>query len=353
MQLQWRRDCTMLRGSWCSFPIELKTAHSINILSLENQMDAKLIFSKRVDELRAIKASGTDCAERIKAAEIIKDNWLNVLSKIESAQKSDERVSEVTADCKSEELKCEESKISPVHQNPRWIDSKDGTSNFDKNEDRAPKFNKNERIETNAYFQIEFPTKYGEIVLVVGNNEKLGNWDPKRGFHLGWTDGNIWKGIASFNDIDHSVLHYKYVVKKDDWFIWQDNEEWNNILQSRLENCNIEFNLHYWTRHGETICVSGNHDKLGNWDPNRAFKLKWNDGGLWSNYISIRKEDLHSIEYKYLLKKWDGNIWEYGKSRKINCSEISASKKVFDWWQVEKKSFIDSVLSGISGIFKP
>lgn len=37
-------------------------------------------------------------------------------------------------------------------------------------------------------------TRPGERVVVVGNQDALGKWDPAKGLKLKWGDGHVWKG---------------------------------------------------------------------------------------------------------------------------------------------------------------
>jgi len=40
-------------------------------------------------------------------------------------------------------------------------------------------------------FEVQYPTKFGESIGVIGSTEELGCWKKVR-VHLHWTSGNIW-----------------------------------------------------------------------------------------------------------------------------------------------------------------
>jgi hypothetical protein len=45
-------------------------------------------------------------------------------------------------------------------------------------------------------FNINYITKFGEVIYVVGNNEILGNWNVEKGLRLNWN--NVYKYLYLF-----------------------------------------------------------------------------------------------------------------------------------------------------------
>ena len=39
-------------------------------------------------------------------------------------------------------------------------------------------------------FQIHYKTLYDQMIVLVGNNSQLGNWDVNKGLRLDWTQVN-------------------------------------------------------------------------------------------------------------------------------------------------------------------
>lgn len=96
----------------------------------------------------------------------------------------------------------------------------------------------------------------------------------------------------------------------------------------------IHFNIHYLTRPGENICVSGSSEALGNWDLSKAVFLNFSSFGYWSVVLDLPQEE-GAFEYKYFLKNDSGKIsWEWGNNRLLDLSKASASQLfVFDSWR--------------------
>ncbi|CAG9330356.1 unnamed protein product [Blepharisma stoltei] len=81
--------------------------------------------------------------------------------------------------------------------------------------------------------------------------------------------------------------------------------------------CNLHFNINYRTSFGESIWVCGNHEKLGNWDLQKAYKLEWSEGDNWKGTVPIEKGSCETLEYKYICQKGQDFKWEHGANHSL------------------------------------
>ena len=60
-------------------------------------------------------------------------------------------------------------------------------------------------------FKVGKHTFFGQMVKVVGENDHLGAWDPKKAIALKWGEGDIWKVTL---DVPRTAgqIEYKYIV---------------------------------------------------------------------------------------------------------------------------------------------
>lgn len=70
-------------------------------------------------------------------------------------------------------------------------------------------------------FSIPYHTQYGERVVITGEPDFLGNWDPLRGLELEWSPGNIWKVNILISEGVIKDFEYKYVCVKSSCLIWE------------------------------------------------------------------------------------------------------------------------------------
>lgn len=73
-------------------------------------------------------------------------------------------------------------------------------------------------------FQINYNTKIGEEIGLIGSIKELGCWNKDKLLRMHWTDGNIWETTIDFSfvDIDDS-FEYKFVLIENG-----DIKEWEN-----------------------------------------------------------------------------------------------------------------------------
>jgi 4-alpha-glucanotransferase len=113
----------------------------------------------------------------------------------------------------------------------------------------------------------------------------------------------------------------------------------------------IIFNINYFTRPGQQICVSGAGNCLGNRDISKAIVLKYTDNGNWAVEIEISKA-VKLLEYKYFLKDESGSvIWEWGNERSFVLPKQTKDLiYIIDSWRApgkEEKAMFSSAFSNV------
>ena len=74
-------------------------------------------------------------------------------------------------------------------------------------------------------FVIHYKTVFGEKIVVTGNTDWLGSWDPLRGFELEWTPGNIWTNSFLLAEGSLPAFEYKYVcVRSNNACRWEQRK---------------------------------------------------------------------------------------------------------------------------------
>ena len=95
------------------------------------------------------------------------------------------------------------------------------------------------------------------------------------------------------------------------------------------------FYLHFSTKFGQQLWVTGNLDELGNNDPAKALLMDYLNEELWHTTIEIKKKELpKNISYKYILKTTGGEmLYEWGNDRKIELLKKNFQEiQVMDAW---------------------
>lgn len=81
-------------------------------------------------------------------------------------------------------------------------------------------YNNNNTIKTKAkkvfkinkiIFQMNYNTKPGEDLGVIGSISELGNWDQNRALRMSWNDGNIWKASINYNFEREKEFEFKFI----------------------------------------------------------------------------------------------------------------------------------------------
>jgi len=62
--------------------------------------------------------------------------------------------------------------------------------------------------------------------------------------------------------------------------------------------CEMTFNCKYKTQYGQTLCIVGDIEGLGEWKKFDA-KMHWSQGDIWKYKLVMEKDS--SFEYKYII----------------------------------------------------
>ena len=49
----------------------------------------------------------------------------------------------------------------------------------------------------------------------------------------------------------------------------------------------VVFTIPWKVQFGQSLCVSGQGEELGQWNPDKSLPLKWNDGDIWAAEIPL------------------------------------------------------------------
>lgn len=97
----------------------------------------------------------------------------------------------------------------------------------------------------------------------------------------------------------------------------------------------IQFKIHYQTKWGQQLAVTGNIPVLGAGDPAKAFVLDYQGGGFWGGRIELEDKP-EVIEYTYMLiDEQDGSrLLEWGGPRRVELKGASAEQFLLkDAWR--------------------
>lgn len=76
-------------------------------------------------------------------------------------------------------------------------------------------------------FTVQCNTHFGEEVRVVGNCDKLGQWDPAEALEMKWTDGHTWVATTTGIPTD-KLVEFKYVLMSGGKV-----KKWEPLMQNR------------------------------------------------------------------------------------------------------------------------
>ena len=79
----------------------------------------------------------------------------------------------------------------------------------------------------------------------------------------------------------------------------------------------LQFYLHFSTKYGQQLWITGNIEELGNNDPAKALLMEYLNEEFWHTTIEIKRKDFpKNISYNYILKNEDGELLaEWGNDR--------------------------------------
>ena len=89
---------------------------------------------------------------------------------------------------------------------------------------------KNSPISINKIiFSVNYNSKFGEEVAILGSLAKFGFWELSGALPLKWNEGNIWTGEINVEDEDWQNFEFKFIVVENGKIkFWESGE--NNII---------------------------------------------------------------------------------------------------------------------------
>ena len=99
----------------------------------------------------------------------------------------------------------------------------------------------------------------------------------------------------------------------------------------------IYLKIHFETKFGEYLAVTGDIEQLGNWKEFTC-KLKWNEGHIWTTEEPI-ETDLDFFQYKYVVlhqndvpKKWESGFNRIADLNLLAKEHDGPDLEVHDHW---------------------
>lgn len=94
----------------------------------------------------------------------------------------------------------------------------------------------------------------------------------------------------------------------------------DNYLKKEIKIDKIIFEMKYQTQMGQELGVIGSFDQLGNWNQDKALKMKWNEGNIWMIEVPYNGMD---FEFKFIFIVNNKVIkWESDENRKFEFNNI-------------------------------
>ena len=95
-------------------------------------------------------------------------------------------------------------------------------------------------------FNINYKTKFGEEIGILGNIDYLGNWNTNKVFKLKWTNGNLWVGSISINEDNLIDFEFKFILLYHNKIIkWESGNNnkfsFNDIYQKLIQQNNGKY----------------------------------------------------------------------------------------------------------------
>lgn len=108
----------------------------------------------------------------------------------------------------------------------------------------------------------------------------------------------------------------------------------NNLSLGNSMLKKVIFIINYTTTFGEEMGILGSLPILGNWDGNKAFKLKWSNGHVWRGEIPVNNFAIKGFEFKFvIIQDKKVKTWENGENNKFDydgfINQIKVNKKGF------------------------
>jgi hypothetical protein len=125
-------------------------------------------------------------------------------------------------------------------------------------------------------------------------------------------------------EIESGISQNKQTVIKNQ----QDSN--NQNIQSNQNRRKIDiridrivFQMKYQTIMGQELGVIGSLNDIGNWDQNKAQKLRWTDGNVWIKDINYQNNT--DFEFKFIfIESGKVKTWEDGNNRAFKFNDIKS-----------------------------
>lgn len=94
----------------------------------------------------------------------------------------------------------------------------------------------------------------------------------------------------------------------------------------------VKFTIPHHVEYGQSICILGGVDELGEWDVKRSPCLTWSEGDVWSGIVEIPP---CPVEYKYFVKNPDGTPAEWQPCANLKVEIEGEEMDIEDEWEGE------------------
>lgn len=218
-------------------------------------------------------------------------------------------------------------------------------------------------------FQLDYHTTWGQEVCLCGSISELGQFDESKAVVMS-NSNNKWYTEVDVNQTTEIQYYYfirqgskvlrrewgnprkLYILKDKKRFVIQDlwkNRPHHSYLYSSVFTESVfwhkknDLPTEYYTNsillnvicpyveRDQYLCISGECEELGNWNPSKAKKLVYLDDNQWQIILNADEIPLQT-QYKFLIiDKTTNNIvsWEDGENRILSTSKTAETDSVF------------------------
>uniref|UniRef100_A0A7S3EHE1 Formin-like protein n=2 Tax=Rhodosorus marinus TaxID=101924 RepID=A0A7S3EHE1_9RHOD len=213
-------------------------------------------------------------------------------------------------------------------ESPRMEDSDDETSGLTSStEDSSQEGltpDENNRV-ISLRFSVNFGTRFGERVYIIGSVPELGEWNVERALPLVHSMDELagdyqWDITVDFDAAAsrESSFEYRYFAQANEGVFdpnisirWENRFNRKAMLHTsdvflgrsdfddRYEPARLRIpqNLAY----GQNLYILGEPDEIGGWDPVCARRMNWNPGNVWDIVVTFRSSTIEqAFDYKVL-----------------------------------------------------
>ncbi len=209
-------------------------------------------------------------------------------------------------------------------------------------------------------FSINYRTNWGEAVYLYSDRPELGNGSEHQALQMEMVGPSTWRLTVEMPEPESDSFTYRYVVKADrqawrfEWgmpHLWQKakgadmyfmDDNWSDTPSDKPFYSSA-FTEGIFSRTGrraavkpmkgslifkvlapmvapdEVVCLSGEGDALGNWDPAKAVELSDARYPLWEGVMPLKAMEI-PVHYKLLIRRKSGEsvAWESCDNRILN-----------------------------------